>query len=60
MGKRWLEGGGSPQHRLSAQRWADGINLRPNAVLAFNHPLDVHVHVLFFSLILINIVKKCF
>ena len=31
-------GRGSPWHRLSAQRWADGINLCPNAVLAFNHP----------------------
>ena len=32
-------GGVPPQHRWSAQRWADGINLGPNAVLAFNHPL---------------------
>ena len=32
-------GGGSPQHRLFGQRWAEGINLWPNAVLAFNHPL---------------------
>ena len=27
------------QHRWSAQRWADGISLLPNVVLAFNHPL---------------------
>ena len=26
------------QHRLSAQRWVDGINMWPNAVLALNHP----------------------
>ena len=32
-------GGGHLQHRWSAQRWADGINLWPNAVLAFNHLL---------------------
>ena len=31
-------GGVSPQHRLSAQRWVDGINLWPNDMLAFNHP----------------------
>ena len=32
--------GGVPlQHRLAAQRWTDSINLWPNAVLAFNHPL---------------------
>ena len=50
-----------PQHRWSAQRWADGINLWPNAVLAFYHPLGQYT--LGYSRILINIViyiKKCF
>ena len=43
VGTRCLEGGGGgfpPQHRWSAQPWADGINLWHNAVLAFNHPKD--------------------
>ena len=35
----WGGVGGPLQHRLSAQRWADGIKLWPNAVLAFNNPL---------------------
>ena len=45
-----------PQHRWSAQRWADGINLWRNAVLAFNHPLGQYIQCLGFSRILINIV----
>ena len=52
-----------PQHRWSAQRWADGINLWPNAVLAFNHPLGQYTQCLGYSRILINIaiyIKKCF
>ena len=28
------------QHRLSPQRWGDGINMWPNAALTYNHPLD--------------------
>ena len=39
---------------------ADGINIWPNAVLTFNHPLDVHIVCLGFSWILINLDKKCF
>ena len=31
------------QHRLSAIRWADDINLWPNAVLTFNHPFGVKI-----------------
>ena len=28
-----------PQHRLSAQRWADGMNMWPNVVRTFKRPL---------------------
>ena len=36
-------GGGVPlQHRLSVQRWADRINMWPNAVLAFSYSLGVN------------------
>ena len=35
----WGGGGGPLQHRLSAQRWADGINVWPNAVGTFKRPL---------------------
>ena len=52
-----------PQHRWSAQRWADGISLWPNAVLALNRPLGQYTQCLGYSRILINIViyiKKCF
>ena len=28
-----------PQHRMSAQRWADGINKWPNALGTFKRPL---------------------
>ena len=35
----WGGGGGPLQHRLSAQRWADGINMWPNAVGTFKRPL---------------------
>ena len=38
-------GGVPPQHRWSAQRWADDINLWPNAVLAFNHTLGQYLYV---------------
>ena len=31
------------QHQLSAQRWADGINMWPNAVLTFNHYFGVQI-----------------
>ena len=44
------------QHRLSAQRWADGVNLWPNAVLALTHPLGEQTVCLGFS----RIVKKVF
>ena len=38
------EGLGVPlQHRLSAQRWADGINMWINSMLTFNHPLGVQI-----------------
>ena len=46
--------------KLFSQRWANGINLWPNAVLALNHPLDEHTVCSEFSWILINIAKKCF
>ena len=36
-------GGGNLQHRLSAQRWAAGINMWPGAVLTLNHPLGVQI-----------------
>ena len=51
-------GGVPPQHRWSAQRWADGINLGSNAVLAFNHPLGQYTVCLGYSWIHINVAKK--
>ena len=39
IGGRGEGGGAHPQHRLSAQRWADGTNMWPNAVGIFNRPL---------------------
>ena len=55
-------GGVPPQHRWSAQRWANAINLWPNAVLAFNHPLGQHT--VCYSLIRIKYsyiyILKCF
>ena len=51
-------GGGTPQHRWSAQRWADGINLWPNAELAFNHPSGQYTVCLGYSWILINVDKQ--
>ena len=55
-----MKGGVLLQHRWSAQRWADGINLWPNAVLAFNHLFGELTVCLGFVRILINIVEKCF
>ena len=49
-----------PQHRLSAQSWADGINLWSNAVLAVNHPLGEQTVCMGFSWIPINIAKNCY
>ena len=48
-------GGGPPQHRCSAQHWANGINLWPNAVLAISHPLGQYTVCLGYSWILINV-----
>ena len=50
--------GGSPTAPMVCKRWAEGINLGPNSVLAFNH-LFLIVR-LGFVRILLNIVKKCF
>ena len=35
----WVGGGGPLQHRLSAQRWADSINMWPNALGTVKCPL---------------------
>ena len=47
------EGGGS-------QRWYDGINMWPNTVLTFNHPLGVQIICLSYLWILRNVDKKMF
>ena len=51
-------GGVPTQHRWSAQRWANGINLWPNAVLAFNHALGQYTVCLGYCWILINVDKN--
>ena len=48
------------QHRLSAQRWADGITMWPNAVLTFNNHLGVHIVCLGYLWILRNVDKNVF
>ena len=47
------------QQQLSYQRWADGTNMWPNAVLTFNHPSGVQI-VWVFLRIDINVDKKIF
>ena len=51
--------GDSPAPPMSAQRWPDGINIPPNAVLTFNRPLGVQIVCLGFLWIHRNVDKKC-
>ena len=55
------------QHLLSAQRWADGITMWPNAVGTFNRPLALcrimyYFYILYFILYaIVHItIKMCF
>ena len=55
--RNWEIGGGGGE---GSQRWADGINMWPNTVLTFNHPLGVQIICLSFLWILRNVDKKMF
>ena len=49
--RNWGGGRIPLQHLMSAERWANSINMWPNAVLTFNHHSGVQiVHVMFSSL----------
>ena len=46
-------------HRLSAQRWGDGMNMWPNTVLTLNHLLGVQIVCLVIARFLEKLIKKC-
>ena len=56
LGNRGIRG--SLQHRLSAKRLADAINMWSNVVLAFNHPLVVQIVCLVFCLYFLKCLQK--
>ena len=46
------------QNRLYAQRWANGINMWPNAVLTFSHSFGVQIVCLGIFGLLAILIKK--